>query len=96
MSTYRLVCPHCTGRMRIRTSEGVHIFMRIAYLQCVTEACSWSARAEFIITHEMSASGMPNDSVKLPVAPSAMRRKAMKKDESQTDLFDKEENDNDN
>lgn len=64
--------------MRIRTSEGTHIFLRVAYLQCVNEACGWSVRAEFEMTHEMSPSGMPNPSVRLPVAPVALRRQAMK------------------
>lgn len=89
MSTYKLVCPHCHSRMRIRTSEGQHIFMRVAYLQCVNEACSWSARAEFVITHEMAPSGMPNPSVLLPVADSVLRRTAMRSDDdTQDDLFD--------
>jgi hypothetical protein len=64
--------------MRIRTSEGTHIFLRIAYLQCVNEACGWSVRAEFEMNHEMSPGGMPNPSVRLPVAPVALRRQAMK------------------
>lgn len=89
MSTYKLVCPHCRSRMRIRTSEGHHIFMRIAYLQCVNEACSWSARAEFVMTHEMAPSGMPNPTVLLPVADSMLRRTAMRRDDdTQDDLFD--------
>ena len=89
MSTYKLVCPHCFERMRIRTSEGVHIFMRVAYLQCTNEACSWSARGEFVITHEMAPSGMPNPQVKLQVADSAMRRAAMTQpDDNQLDIFD--------
>lgn len=89
MSTYKLVCPHCHSKMRIRTSEGQHIFMRVAYLQCVNEACSWSARAEFVITHEMAPSGMPNPTVNLPVADSVIRRTAMRsEDDSQVDLFD--------
>ena len=89
MSTYKLVCPHCHSKMRIRTSEGQHIFMRVAYLQCVNEACSWSARAEFVITHEMAPSGMPTPSVLLPVADSVLRRTAMRSDEdTQADLFD--------
>lgn len=89
MSTYKLVCPHCQGRMRIRTSEGVHVFLRIAYLQCTTESCSWSARAEFQITHELSSSGMPNPSVALPAAPAALRRAAMlNTDETQLDLLE--------
>lgn len=68
MSTYKLVCPHCASRMRIRTSDGKHIFLRVAYLQCTNEACGWSVRAEFEMTHEMSPSGMPNPSVYLPPA----------------------------
>lgn len=88
MSTYKLVCPHCMGRMRIRTSEGTHIFLRVAYLQCINEACGWSVRAEFEMTHEMSPSGMPNPAVKLPVAPLALRRLAMKSPDDQLDLLD--------
>lgn len=74
--------------MRIRTSEGTHIFLRVAYLQCANEACGWSVRAEFEMTHEMSPSGMPNPTVKLPVAPVALRRQAMKSQDDQPDLLD--------
>ena len=88
MSTYKLVCPHCHGRMRIRTSEGKHIFLRIAYLQCQNEACGWTVRAEFEMTHEMSPSGMANPAIKLPVADVAQRRAAMAKDTDQPDLLD--------
>lgn len=89
MSTYKLVCPHCKGRMRIRTSEGTHVFLRVAYLQCTNEACGWSARAEFEMTHEMSPSGMPNPSVRLPVAPVALRREAMRlAGDNQMDLLE--------
>ena len=91
MSTYKLVCPHCLGRMRIRTSEGTHIFLRVAYLQCTNEACGWSVRAEFEMTHEMSPSGMANPSVKLPVADIALRRAAMKSPSDQPDLLDQME-----
>ncbi|HKS12379.1 MAG TPA: ogr/Delta-like zinc finger family protein [Pseudomonas sp.] len=76
MSTYKLVCPHCNSRMRIRTSEGRHIFLRVAYLQCTTEACGWSVRAEFEMTHELSPSGMPNPEVYLPRASSTLRQAA--------------------
>lgn len=77
MSTYKLVCPHCNSRMRIRTSEGRHIFLRVAYLQCTTEACGWSVRAEFEMTHELSPSGMPNPEVHLPRACGALRQAAL-------------------
>lgn len=88
MSTYKLVCPHCSQRMRIRTSEGTHIFLRVAYLQCTNEACGWSVRAQFEMTHEMSPSGMANPAVRLPVAPVVMRRQAMKSADDQPDLLD--------
>ncbi len=76
--------------MRIRTREGTHIFLRIAYLQCVNEACGWFVRAEFEMTHEMSPGGMSNPSVRLPVAPVALRRQAMKSasQDDQPDLLD--------
>jgi hypothetical protein len=76
MSTYKMVCPHCLSRMRIRTSEGRHIFLRVAYLQCTSEACGWSVRAEFEMTHELSPSGMPNPAVRLPCAGPDLRRAA--------------------
>ncbi|GLO54792.1 hypothetical protein PPUJ20066_08280 [Pseudomonas putida] len=88
MSTYKLVCPHCNQRMRIRTSEGTHIFLRVAYLQCTNEACGWSVRAQFEMTHEMSPSGMANPAVRLPVAPVVIRRQAMKSTDDQPDLLD--------
>ncbi|TDF86314.1 ogr/Delta-like zinc finger family protein [Pseudomonas sp. H9] len=88
MSTYKLVCPHCSQRMRIRTSEGTHIFLRVAYLQCTNEACGWSVRAQFEMTHEMSPSGMANPAVRLPIAPTVMRRQAMKSADDQPDLLD--------
>lgn len=89
MSTYKLVCPHCQGRMRIRTSEGQHIFLRIAYLQCTNEACSWSVRAEFQMTHELGPSGMANPTVHLPQANSAHRRACMRNvHDAQLDLVD--------
>lgn len=88
MSTYKLVCPHCLSRMRIRTSEGTHIFLRVAYLQCTNEACGWSVRAEFEMTHEMSPSGMANPAVRLPIADIALRRAAMRITNDQPDLLD--------
>ncbi|MHA6159482.1 Ogr/Delta-like zinc finger protein [Pseudomonas sichuanensis] len=87
-STYKLVCAHCASPMRIRTSEGTHIFLRVAYLQCKNEACGWSVRAQFEMTHEMSPSGMPNPTVRLPVATVAQRRQAMKSTDDQPDLLD--------
>jgi len=77
MSAYKMVCPHCLSKMRIRTSEGRHIFLRVAYLQCTTEACGWSVRAEFEMTHELSPSGMPNPNVHLPGVNRELRQAAL-------------------
>ncbi|RWU21035.1 transcriptional regulator [Pseudomonas alkylphenolica] len=84
MSTYKLVCPHCKSRMRIRTSEGRHIFLRVAYLQCTTEACGWSVRAEFEMTHELSPSGMPDPTVRLPCAGGELRQAALRAEPGQS------------
>ncbi|RHW21716.1 ogr/Delta-like zinc finger family protein [Pseudomonas jilinensis] len=88
MSSYKLVCPHCRGKMRIRTSEGQHIFLRVAYLQCTNEACSWSCRAQFEMTHELSPSSTPNPQAVLPMAPTKMRHQAMRRDDDQLDLLE--------
>lgn len=90
-SPYKLVCPHCRSKIRIRTSVGEHFFFRRAYLQCTNEGCGFTALGTFEITHEMSPSGMPNPSINLPAAPSSLRRIAMSTrqgEENQTDLFD--------
>lgn len=85
---YKLACPHCLGRMRIRTSVGEHIMMRRTYLQCMNEACGWTGTATFEITHELSPSAMPNKQVQLPLAPVAIRRLAVQQpDDSQLDLL---------
>jgi hypothetical protein len=78
MSIYKLVCPHCQAKMRIRTSNGVHLFLRVAYLQCVNESCGWACRAQFEMTHELSPSGMPNPSIELPAAGKALRLKVQR------------------
>ena len=88
MSTYKLICPHCHSRMRISTSEGKHIFLRVACLQCTHKGCGWSVRAEFEMTHEMSPSGMANPEVRLPLATAAQRRAAMVSATDQPDLLD--------
>lgn len=89
MSDYKLVCPHCRKKLRIRTSRGDHICLRTTYLQCTNEACGATFRGQFEITHEMSPSGMPNPGVRLPVAPVALRREAMRASgDNQLDLLE--------
>lgn len=90
-STYKLVCPHCRSRVRIRSSEGVHIFMRATIMQCTNEACSFSCVGRMEMTHELSPSAMPNPEAVLPQAPSVLRRGVMRdSDEEQLDLLDEE------
>ena len=86
MSVYKLVCPHCLGKMRIRTSDGAHVFLRVAYLQCVNEGCGWACRAQLEMTHELSPSGMPNSSIYLPLAPKALQLQARRTSTTSTQL----------
>lgn len=77
MSTHKYVCPHCGGPLRIRSSKGEHQLLRTNYIECVLEACHWSALGRTEITHELSPSGMPNPNIKLPPAPSLLRRQCI-------------------
>lgn len=89
--SYGLICAHCRAKVRIRTSIGEHLLLRTAYLQCTNEACGATFRAAFEITHTLSPSAMPNPSIQLPMAPSAMRHEAVRSlqgDDSQGDLLD--------
>lgn len=89
--SYGLICAHCRAKVRIRTSIGEHLLLRTAYLQCTNEACGATFRGAFEITHTLSPSAMPNPSIQLPMAPSAMRREAVRSlqgDDSQGDLLD--------
>lgn len=86
---YKMCCPHCGGRVRIRNSVGQHQLLRSVYLQCQNLDCSASYRAALEITHEISPSGRPNPSITLPKADAALRREAMRKEgEKQMDLID--------
>lgn len=89
--SYGLICAHCRAKVRIRSSLGEHLLLRTAYLQCTNEACGATYRAAFEITHTLSPSAMPNPAIQLPLAPSAMRRDAMRSlqgDDRQADLLD--------
>lgn len=95
-SYYRLKCPKCQGPMKVRASTEQHVFLRVMYLQCQYVPCSWSVRAEFQMTHELSPSGQPNPAVSLPLAPSALLSKARADNRdaahsNQLDLLDHQE-----
>lgn len=89
MSGYKLVCPHCRSKLRIRTSDGKHIFLRLCYMACTNDACGFRVKAQFEMTHELVASAMPRKGVVLPKATLAMRREAMRgTNTDQPDLLD--------
>ncbi|WP_273809915.1 MULTISPECIES: ogr/Delta-like zinc finger family protein [unclassified Pseudomonas] len=89
MSGYKLVCPHCHSKLRIRTSDGKHIFLRLCYMTCTNDACGFRVKAQFEMTHELVASAMPRRGVVLPKATLAMRREVMLgANSNQPDLLD--------
>lgn len=95
-SYYRLKCPRCQGQMKVRASTEQHVFLRVMYLQCQFVPCSWSVRAEFQMTHELSPSGMDNPAISLPLAPSALLAKARQDNRdhahsNQLDMLDAQE-----
>jgi hypothetical protein len=67
-SAYRIVCPHCQSKATIRSSLKKHDLLKVLYLQCSNPQCSWSGRASLEITHQLSASAVPNPDIQLPKA----------------------------
>jgi hypothetical protein len=91
MSTYKLVCPACRGRMRIRTSEGQTPCFRSTYYQCTNLACGATYSGSVTIDFQLSPSGLTQPLMVLPVAPSIERMKALRlarSDDQQLDLLD--------
>lgn len=91
MSVYKFECPHCHSGLRVRTSRGEHVFLRTLYLQCRNEACSWSSVAELHIKYDLSRPAVQSPGAVLPLAPSAMRRAAIRScraESSQMDMLD--------
>lgn len=88
MSTYKLQCPHCHSAVRIRTSVGQHAYLRATYMQCINIACSASWVGRFEFTHELSPPGQPNPQMRLPEAPSAMRRSAKVQEQNTEETLD--------
>lgn len=88
MTNYRFACPHCGGALRTRSSRGKHELLRINYIECVQEACHWSAVGYTEITHELSPSGMPNPRINLPTAPTLLRRQCIASRQGNSDQMD--------
>lgn len=88
MSVYKLVCPACGGKMRIRNSEGQTPIFRSMYSQCLNIPCSASFSGSLSWDYQLSASGLDKPRVVLPVAPSVERMKALRNLRDKTDQLD--------
>lgn len=88
MSVYKLVCPACGGRMRIRNSEGQSLTFRSMYAQCLNLPCGATYSGSLSWDFELSPSGLDRPRVTLPVAPSAARTKALRDLREATDQLD--------
>jgi hypothetical protein len=60
----------------MRTADDQHILMRTLYIECTNLGCGAVFRGEAVITHQLALPVEPNPSVTLPLAPTAMRKKA--------------------
>lgn len=90
MSTYKLVCPYCYGALRIRTSVGQTPCFRSIYYECTSLVCGAKIAGTQTLDYELSPSGMAKPFNRLPIAPSAIRQKALRdgaKESNQMDLL---------
>ncbi|HCK4503001.1 TPA: ogr/Delta-like zinc finger family protein [Pseudomonas aeruginosa] len=88
MSVYKLVCPACGGKLRIRNSEGESPIFRSIYGQCMSIACGATFAGSQSWEYELSPSGLDKPRVQLPVAPSVTRMKALRESRAETDQLD--------
>ena len=88
MSVYKLVCPACGGKLRIRNSEGESPIFRSIYGQCMNVACGATFAGSQSWEYELSPSGLDKPRVQLPVAPSVTRMKALRDSRAETDQLD--------
>ena len=66
LGSYHQECPHCKSKVKIRSSRKKHVLLKIMYLQCTNHECSWSGKANFEITHQLSPSSIPDPSINIP------------------------------
>tara|TARA_R110002167_G_scaffold98718_13_gene259449 strand:+ start:2222 stop:2536 length:315 start_codon:yes stop_codon:yes gene_type:complete len=92
-STYKQVCPNCHGPLRVRNSIALHPLLRTIFFQCQNVPCGATYNGQMEITHILSPSGMPNASIDLPLAPSAIRKQAQHNNDDQQLDFDQLLND---
>ncbi|MBF7683880.1 ogr/Delta-like zinc finger family protein [Acinetobacter sp. B5B] len=67
-------CPHCQSSLAIRSSKKESELFRVAYYQCSNTFCGFTARGELAITHQVTPSMIPNESIFLPTLPKHNRK----------------------
>lgn len=75
-SVYKKVCPDCYVPLRVRNSVGMNELLREVYLECTNVSCGATFCGNLEITHRLSPPAIANPAIKLPDAPSAVRRRA--------------------
>lgn len=88
MSVYKLVCPACGGRMRIRNSEGQTPVFRSMYAQCLNIPCGATYSGSLSWDYALSPSGLDKPRMVLPVAPAVQRMQALRDFRKKTDQLD--------
>ncbi|HBO2796494.1 TPA: ogr/Delta-like zinc finger family protein [Pseudomonas aeruginosa] len=91
MSVYKLVCPCCHSRMRIRSSEGQTPCFRSMYAQCTNALCGATFTGSLSWDYQLSPSGLERPLLVLPMAPSKTRqlaRRDLAAETNQLDLLD--------
>lgn len=66
--SFKLGCPDCGSKMRVRNSVGHHQLFRAEYIQCLNPACGATFKGQREITHRLSPSARPNPGIVLPFA----------------------------
>lgn len=75
-SVYKKVCPDCGTRLRVRNSIGMNELLREVYMECMNISCGATFSGHLEITHRLSPPAIANPRISLPVADSAIRRRA--------------------
>jgi len=91
LSTYKLVCPACSGPLRIRTSEGQTPCFRAIYFQCMNLMCGATFNGSLSIDYTLSPSALEKPLTVVPIAPYVERQRAaqdLRKPTNQPDLLD--------
>jgi hypothetical protein len=71
---YGMACPHCGGRTRIRSSEGITPTYRNALLECLDADCGWRGKLDIVITTTITPSLQPDPRIRVPLSPAVAKR----------------------